>query len=190
MSHLCLIDFNDTLFPSSHILSYFQKDRFVSLTKELTESLNQLDFILENFFKTYMTDIRFVLFTRSDQPWISACLRHIPRTAKLIRWYIPIIMVTGGTTQHYTLTEHIGAWIKQYSLPQEFTRISCFSKSNTVYAFEKAWWHQNFIKHFFCLKTLSQPDLDLLKNTWIYYTEEEEWTKTNQRSIHKHCVIE
>lgn len=186
MSHLCFIDFNDTLFPSSLFLPCFRKDRFVAFPEEAKESLKQLDIALEAFFKQYITDIRFVIFTRSNQPWIAACLRYIPRTAKLIRWYIPIILVTSP----YSLTDHVGAWINQHTLPKEFTRISCISKSDAAYAFEKEWWHKIFIKHFFCLKTFSQPSTETLIDTWVYYTSEKDWIQTNRRSVHRHCVIE
>lgn len=187
MSHLCLLDFNDTLFPTTEWLPYFCKDKFINIPDELKTSIKLLDSTLEKCLRVHLMDTRFVCYTRSDHVWVSACLRHIPLVGRLLRWYIPICMIHKDNSPIWT----IEAWMQRFSLPKEFSRISCISKSDSVYMFEKNWWFQGHVKHFFCLMTFKRPSTHQLVNVWKFYTIDKEWyTFTNTRSMHKHCVID
>jgi hypothetical protein len=87
------LDFDDTIFPSHFMATYYHCDAGIFVPPTLVlEQLQQLDRLITNFITKYMSYCRFRIVTRASKKWLTQSLALFPILQRYIDWhYVTII---------------------------------------------------------------------------------------------------
>lgn len=114
----CFVDFDNTIFPSGHLMPYFHNGtfRFENVPQEIVDQVKAIDLRLTDFIAQHMFFMRVRILTHAGPYWVRAALKLMPYLQRFVDWgYVGLI--TCGNDTKYTKCYQI---IVQEPIPDMF----------------------------------------------------------------------
>jgi hypothetical protein len=88
---ICVFDWDDSLYPSNHIIS-----KGIDLTNPSTQTeyislFSKLDTTLHNLFTSLLPKAQIVIITNAVKKWVDISLATLPKTQLIVNKHIPVI---------------------------------------------------------------------------------------------------
>ena len=106
MSVSMFFDFDDTVFPSSELLSYYSAEHTqFTLPPPVNDQVHKLDSIVHTFLTKFLLFSRIRIITYSSPQWVNACVRLMPLLNRYVSWGYVHVIYCENTTKHAKLDE-------------------------------------------------------------------------------------
>ena len=186
------VDFDDTMFPSSQLLSFFDiKTCTFSLSPEMQIRLNILDRLLFEFFTTFTFHqkfhTRFRIVTHADEKWLGNALKLLPKVQRLREWHF-LEFIPCFEKQKYDIIYHLQS--KEETAKVYFSAGDQIHDTNMIQnAFRMLQWNINLF-NIKTMKFIENPNIENIIFQWKnIFDSFENYVFTNS-SDHVHFVVD